>query len=182
MEKLWTTKSCRSRWKLQFSCKVYLHPSSNKKITNFWKQTGPLLPCPTVVGRCYSAARLLTQWGTVVGPCRRPPRRQMYSFTKFFADHIFLQKRGKKNEKKKKNFQMFFCFRILRMICKVFWGTNGYMRKTGGTTISMSQQILGIYSSLKCRKGVNCCCIIDSNENGIDYVPTSQINLYSYSG
>jgi hypothetical protein len=77
---------------------------------------------------------------------------------------------------------MFFCFRILRMICKVFWGTNGYMRKTGGTTISMSQQILGIYSSLKCRKGVNCCCIIDSNENGIDYVPTSQINLYSYSG
>jgi hypothetical protein len=102
MEKLWTTKSCRSRWKLQFSCKVYLHPSSNKKITNFWKQTGPLLPCPTVVGRCYSAARLLTQWGTVVGPCRRPPRRQMYSFTKFFADHIFLQKRGKKNEKKRK--------------------------------------------------------------------------------
>jgi hypothetical protein len=42
-------QSCRSRRKLQFSYKVYLHPSLNKKITNFWKETGPLPPWPTAV-------------------------------------------------------------------------------------------------------------------------------------
>jgi hypothetical protein len=30
-------------------------------------------------------------WGTAVGPCRRPPRCQMYSFAKKFAGSIFLQ-------------------------------------------------------------------------------------------
>jgi hypothetical protein len=42
-------QSCRSRRKLQFSYKVYLHPSSNKKVTNFWKQIVPLPPWATAV-------------------------------------------------------------------------------------------------------------------------------------
>jgi len=45
-----------------------------------------------------------------------------------------------------------FCFRIVHMFSKVFWGMNGYMRRISGTIISISQQILGIYSLLKCHK------------------------------
>jgi hypothetical protein len=34
-------QSCRSRRKLQFSYKVYLHPSLNKKIQNFENRLDP---------------------------------------------------------------------------------------------------------------------------------------------
>jgi hypothetical protein len=53
--------------------------------------------------RCYSTASLLTPWGTVVGPYRRPPWRQTYSYANFFADHIFSQNWVGKNVEKEKN-------------------------------------------------------------------------------
>jgi hypothetical protein len=55
-------QSCRSRRKLQFSYKVYLH-SSFKKIQFFEKKTGLLLPCPTagatVPRRSYRSGRII---------------------------------------------------------------------------------------------------------------------------
>jgi hypothetical protein len=67
-----------------------------KKLQIFEKETGPLPLWPTAVGRRYSTARLLPPWGTVVGPCRHPHDARCIVLQKIFADHIFLQKRGKK--------------------------------------------------------------------------------------
>jgi hypothetical protein len=61
--------------KLQFSYKVYLYPSSNKKIIIF-----------------------LPPWGTAVGPCRRHSYRCIV--LQNFLDHIFLKKRKEKCKKK----------------------------------------------------------------------------------
>jgi hypothetical protein len=53
-----------------------------KKNTNFCKETGPLPPWPTAAGGA-TAPRASYRRGA--------RRRQMYSFAKFFVDHIFLQ-------------------------------------------------------------------------------------------
>jgi hypothetical protein len=93
-------QSCRSRRKLQFSYKVYLHPSSNKKITIFLKRDCT----PTAVthsGRKrYSTARLLPPWGTAVGTYHRPHGATCIVLQNVLRTLIFLQK--KKNVKKEK--------------------------------------------------------------------------------
>jgi hypothetical protein len=66
-------QSCRSRRKIQFSNKVYLHPSSNKKLQFFEKRLDP-----TVVGH---GGRKVLQYHappTVVGHgCRSLPPSHM---------------------------------------------------------------------------------------------------------
>jgi hypothetical protein len=55
-------QSCRSRGKLQFSYKVYLHPCSNKKLQNFENRLDPY--CVAHGGsRCYSTARVRNTMG-----------------------------------------------------------------------------------------------------------------------
>jgi hypothetical protein len=44
-------QSCRSRWKLEFSYKVYLQQNSNKNIKFFWKTDWTLPPWPTAAYR-----------------------------------------------------------------------------------------------------------------------------------
>jgi hypothetical protein len=58
--------------KLQFSYKVYLYPSSNKKIIIF-----------------------LPLWGTAVGPCRRPHSDRCIVLQNFFGPYIFQKKERK---------------------------------------------------------------------------------------
>jgi hypothetical protein len=67
--------------------------------------------------RCYST--------TAVGPCHRPPRRQMYSFANFFANHIFLQNWYEKCKKKKK--------KILSPSSRTISNNEGHTQNTSRT-------------------------------------------------
>jgi hypothetical protein len=92
-------QSCRSGRKLQFLYKIYLHPSSNKQKCKFLKTDWT----PTVVAMAVAVATVpqvyLPPWGTAVGPAAIPHDARCIILQKI-PDHIFLQKRGKKNVKK----------------------------------------------------------------------------------
>jgi hypothetical protein len=94
-------QSCTRR-KLQFSYKVYLHPSLNKKVINFLKQTVHLPPWATTVSVSTPARGTVA---TTVGhggrnPATAPHCGRCVVLKIFWPTIYFCKKRGKNVKKK----------------------------------------------------------------------------------